>query len=44
MEYELVENGEVVTTVTANDEEEAWEIIHKAGIRNKSKIMQLVQI
>ena len=41
MKYELFDGEQIVTSITANDEKEAWKIIKRAGIRNSSGTFSL---
>jgi hypothetical protein len=44
MEFGVFEHGEQVMSIAAESEKEAWNKIHKAGIRNKSKIFHLIRL
>jgi len=44
MEFEVIEQGLSVMTIVANNEKSAWRKLKKAGIRNQSKLMQLIKI
>lgn len=41
--YELFQNSESLMIIEAKDRQEAWRIIRKAGIRNQSKTLQLIE-
>lgn len=47
MKYEVWQQGinvKPAMIINADDEEEAWKKLRRAGIRNKSKLIELIRI
>jgi len=44
MDYNLCLKGKKLMLISAKDEGLAWEILRKAGVYNKSKLLELVEI
>ena len=42
--FNVMQNDFVLTTVTATDENHAWQILNRMGIRNRSKTLELVRL
>ena len=42
--FNVMQNDFVLTTVTATDENHAWQILNRMGIRNRSKTLELVSL
>lgn len=43
MEYQLFDGDNLVTSIDAETEREAWKKLNKAGIRNRTNIYTLVE-
>jgi len=44
MDYNLCLNNKKLMFISAKDEFVAWEILKKAGVKNKSKLLKLVEL
>jgi len=44
MDYNLCLNNRKLMSISAKDEFMAWEILKKAGVRNRSKLLKLVEL
>jgi len=42
--YELKQENFTLTTLKANDDKHAWDILKRMGIRNRSKTLKLIRI